>query len=195
MLCVCRQDSLIQTVKQVQAAFETLLDILQLQTQVQSSRAHRQTAASELQTFLRSTSSRLLAIGQHAFLHRPVSVTHSSLDCTLMIVCIQGLVHHIAFIIHSSKPSSYACNLSSCGENLYTCCDLRLFRLVTPTATACCSARCGVSSGSHRKGRYIPLATLVTRVGAKQMLSLQPDLLHQVHPKLYRKFRLLRQNC
>jgi len=35
--------------------------------------------------------------------------------------------------------------------------------------------------GSHRKGRYIPLAALVRRVGASQMLSMQSDLLKQVH--------------
>lgn len=58
------QDSLVQTVRQVQAAFETLLDILELQTQVQASLVHRQTTASELQSFLRSTASALLAIGE-----------------------------------------------------------------------------------------------------------------------------------
>ena len=35
-------------------------------------------------------------------------------------------------------------------------------------------------AGSHRKGRYIPLAALVRRLGAKQMLTLQSDLLQQV---------------
>ncbi len=35
--------------------------------------------------------------------------------------------------------------------------------------------------GSHRKGRYIPLAALVRRVGASQMSSMQSDLLKQVH--------------
>ena len=35
-------------------------------------------------------------------------------------------------------------------------------------------------TGSHRKGRYIPLAALVHRVGARQMLFLQSDLLQQV---------------
>lgn len=72
LLCCLLQDSLIQTVKQVQATFETLLDILQLQTQLQTSVTHRQTAASELQSFLCSTSSTLLAIGKHLpFPHVP----------------------------------------------------------------------------------------------------------------------------
>ena len=40
-------------------------------------------------------------------------------------------------------------------------------------------------TGSHRKGRYIPLAALVHRVGARQMLFLQSDLLQQVKPPIW----------
>ncbi|DBB01023.1 TPA: hypothetical protein ACH3X1_000923 [Trebouxia sp. C0004] len=86
------EDSLIQTVRQVQAAFEALLDILELQSQLDS---NTQAAAADSQSFLHSIASTLLAIG------------------------------------------------------------------------------------SHRKGRYIPLAALVRRVGASQMLSMQSDLLKQ----------------
>lgn len=78
MVCSSVQDSLVQTVRQVQAAFETLLDILQLQTQVHSSLTHRQTAASELQTFLCSTSLTLLAIGKRGLtLHPPLWTAHT----------------------------------------------------------------------------------------------------------------------
>ncbi|KAL0046958.1 hypothetical protein WJX82_002976, partial [Trebouxia sp. C0006] len=86
------EDSLIQTVRQVQAAFEALLDILELQSQLD---ADTQAAAADNQSFLHSIAATLLAIG------------------------------------------------------------------------------------SHRKGRYIPLAALVRRVGANQMLSMQSDLLKQ----------------
>ncbi|DBA69567.1 TPA: hypothetical protein ACH3X2_012764 [Trebouxia sp. C0005] len=86
------EDSLIQTVRQVQAAFEALLDILELQSQLE---AETQAAAADNQNFLHSVAATLLAIG------------------------------------------------------------------------------------SHRKGRYIPLAALVRRVGASQMLSMQSDLLKQ----------------
>lgn len=49
--------------------------------------------------------------------------------------------------------------------------------------THCCLIRTYYfgTVGSHRKGRYIPLAALVRRVGASQMLSMQSDLLKQVH--------------
>ena len=56
------QDSLVQTVRQVQAAFEALLDILELQAQLGIATGSH-TAASGLHSFLQSTSSTLLAIG------------------------------------------------------------------------------------------------------------------------------------
>ncbi len=55
------QDSLIQTVRQVQAAFEALLDILELQSQLE---ADTQAAAADNQSFLHSIASTLLAIGE-----------------------------------------------------------------------------------------------------------------------------------
>lgn len=60
------QDSLIQTVKQVQAAFESLLDILEMQTHVRTSQQGQHKAAAELQSFLCSTASTLLAMGEPA---------------------------------------------------------------------------------------------------------------------------------
>lgn len=54
------QDSLIQTVRQVQAAFEALLDILELQSQLE---AETQAAAADNQNFLHSVAATLLAIG------------------------------------------------------------------------------------------------------------------------------------
>ena len=55
------QDSLIQTVRQVQAAFEALLDILELQSQLE---AETQAAAADNQSFLHSIAATLLAIGE-----------------------------------------------------------------------------------------------------------------------------------
>ena len=55
------QDSLIQTVRQVQAAFEALLDIMELQSQLE---ADTQAAAANNQSFLHSIAATLLAIGE-----------------------------------------------------------------------------------------------------------------------------------
>lgn len=61
MTATLMQDSLIQTVRQVQAAFEALLDILELQSQLD---ADTQAAAADNQSFLHSIAATLLAIGE-----------------------------------------------------------------------------------------------------------------------------------
>lgn len=37
-----------------------------------------------------------------------------------------------------------------------------------------------LSAGDHRKGKYIPLRGLTSRLGASKLLALQPTLIHQL---------------
>lgn len=199
------QDSLIQTVRQVQAAFEALLDILELQSQLE---ADTQAAAADNQSFLHSIAATLLAIGE---LQQKLQY-HA--DYVLLLNVLTYFLHIVD--IYHGKPCNFSavvhcwaeviCLTAAAAVLCFSCpCCVSEVHFLDMQAIVCifCSQSMLLSSmsflavsqpyhcliriyhlgavGSHRKGRYIPLAALVRRVGANQMLSMQSDLLKQVH--------------
>ena len=90
------------------------------------------------------------------------------------------------FIHHSGSFVKRACMQGNGNDMSWMC--LSKIRKCLYQLCLCCFSDYSCSSskfssgfaGSHRKGRYIPLAALVRRLGAKQMLLLQKDLLKQV---------------
>ena len=84
---------------------------------------------------------------------------------------------HCVYEVHFLDMQASVC--ISCSQSVLLL--LRSFLAVSQTYHCLIRTYCIGTVGSHRKGRYIPLAALVRRVGANQMLSMQSDLLKQVH--------------
>ncbi|KAL3696959.1 hypothetical protein R1sor_011035 [Riccia sorocarpa] len=71
------------------------------------------------------------------------------------------------------KSDSYATEIVDAGESLPQEEEFRKEKFLYQIANDLLSA------GRYRKGKYVPLASLVQRIGARKLLALKPDLLFQ----------------
>jgi len=129
------QDSLIQTVRQVQAAFEALLDILELQSQLESD---TQAAAAENQSFLHSIASTLLAIGELRQKLRTMQI----ISCYCM--CSHSHFRLLTHITQHTVAFVQQCNARRRPFAFCCCCVVQFLDMQVVVCLNCISGICCV---------------------------------------------------